>query len=406
MTVSALRATAYLRRHGGATDRRWAVLDRAVEAGRERAGRNPRANRRPVRMVPAPYPLRLAELQVETDAVAAVVLRRADSPRPGGLRIAGVGHTTESFHLGDRLLSELPSARSAAGHALGQADRGLDGVDVVEVTGRTVWDEAQLLESVGPADPGCGFGALADDRRLNPSGGSSAGDCEPASGLVRFAEAALQLTGRAGGVQVPGTPRVALAVSGAALAGQTHTAVVSTMSREAVGIVGVGQTPYRRSNPGLSAAELVRIAADEALADGGVGMDAIGAAFGGVAPDGLSGIKDIDPVSVSVPGRPYFRINTGGATGASVVQVAMAWIGACRADTVLAVALERIGQATTAQAVFNTIFDPIYEKDFALTTITMAALRASMLVKRHGFSGRHWAGMASRNFTNATTTRW
>jgi len=173
------------------------------------------------------------------------------------------------------------------------------------------------------------------------------------------------------------------------------------MSGEPIGIMGVGQTPYRRSNPELSAGELVKIAVDQALADAGVGMDAIGAVFGGVAPDALAGIKDIDRMSISVPGRPYLRFNTGGATGASVVAAALAWIGAGRADTVLAVALERMGQASTAQAVFNTIFDPIYEKDFVLTTITMAALRASMLVKRHGFTGQHWAGIASRNFTNA-----
>jgi len=173
------------------------------------------------------------------------------------------------------------------------------------------------------------------------------------------------------------------------------------MSREPIGIVGIGQTPYRRSNPDLSAGELVKIAVDAALTDAGVGMDAIGAVISGVAPDALSGIKDIDRMSISVPGRPYFRINTGGATGSSVVQAAIAWIGAGRADTVLVVALDRMGQASTAQAVFNTIFDPIYEKDFVLTTITMAALRASMLVKRHGFTERHWAGIASRNFTNA-----
>jgi acetyl-CoA C-acetyltransferase len=173
------------------------------------------------------------------------------------------------------------------------------------------------------------------------------------------------------------------------------------MSSEPIGIVGVGQTPYRRSNPGLSAGELVKIAVDEALADAGLGMDAIGAVIGGVAPDALAGIKDIDRMSISVPGRPYFRVNTGGATGSSIVQAALAWIGAGRADTVLVVALERMGQARTAQSIFNTIFDPIYEKDFVLTTITMAALRASMLVKRHGFTERHWAGIASRNFTNA-----
>jgi acetyl-CoA C-acetyltransferase len=256
LTVSALRASAYLRRYGRAAGQHpagqhpagqhpagqgsgdqngpgTADRDRAVRARQERANRNPRANRVPVRTVPAPYPLRPAELRTETDAVAAVVLRRLapDAAEARGLvRITGVGHGTESYHLGDRLLSGLPSARAAAAHALAQAGHGLDDVDVAEVAGRTIWDEVQLLESVGLAAPGAGFQALAGDERLNPSGGAAAGDCEPATGLVRFAEAVLQLTGRAGGVQLggeAGTPRVALVVSGAALAGQTHTAVVA-----------------------------------------------------------------------------------------------------------------------------------------------------------------------------------
>jgi acetyl-CoA acetyltransferase len=231
LTVSALRASAYLRRYGTQAGR-----DRAVRARQERADRNPRANRVPVRTVPAPYPLRPAELRTETDAVAAVVLRRmpADEARTRGLvRITGTGHGTESYHLGDRLLSGLPSARTAAEHALAQAGHDLGDVDVAEIAGRTIWDEVQLLESVGLAAPGEGFAALADDSRLNPSGGAAAGDCAPATGLVRFAEAVLQLTGRADGVQLSGrtpatgTPRVALVVSGAALAGQTHTAVVA-----------------------------------------------------------------------------------------------------------------------------------------------------------------------------------
>lgn len=242
LTVSALRASAYLRRHGtgsGITGTSVAGRDRAVRARQERAGRNPRANRLPVRAVPAPYPLRPGELRTESDAVAAIVLRAmpADEARARGLvRVTGVGHGTESYHLGDRLLSGLPGARAAAGHALAQAGRALGDIDVAEVAGQTVWDEVQLLESVGLAPPGEGFTALADDARLNPSGGAAAGDCAPVSGLVRFVEAHLQLTGRASGVQLAagtagtdrtGTPRVALVVSGASLAGQTHTAVVA-----------------------------------------------------------------------------------------------------------------------------------------------------------------------------------
>jgi acetyl-CoA C-acetyltransferase len=68
---------------------------------------------------------------------------------------------------------------------------------------------------------------------------------------------------------------------------------------------------------------------------------------------------------------------------------------------VLVFALERMGQATTSQQVFNTIFDPVYEKDFPLTTITMAALRASMLMRLYGYTEHHWAKIASRSYQNA-----
>ncbi|MET7393743.1 thiolase family protein [Dactylosporangium sp. NPDC005572] len=169
-----------------------------------------------------------------------------------------------------------------------------------------------------------------------------------------------------------------------------------------IGIIGVGQTPYRKRNPDRSAGELVRIAVTEALADARIELADIDFVVGGVAPDALSGIADIDKASISLPGKPYLHVNTGGATGSSALLAARTLIDAGRADVVLVVALERMGQATTAQSIFNTIFDPIYEKDFVLTTITMAALRATMLMSRHGFTGEHWAGIASRNFTQAT----
>ena len=169
----------------------------------------------------------------------------------------------------------------------------------------------------------------------------------------------------------------------------------------AVGIIGVGQTRYLRRHVGLSAAELVRVAVVEALDDAGIELDAIDLVVGGVAPDSLAGVNDIDRMAIAAPGRPYFRVNTGGATGSSALLAAMTWIRAGRADAVLVVALERMGQAKTAQKIFNTIFDPIYEKDIVLTTITMAALRASMLMKRHRFRAEQLAGIAARNFANA-----
>ena len=168
------------------------------------------------------------------------------------------------------------------------------------------------------------------------------------------------------------------------------------MSR-AVAVAGIGQTQYLRRHSALNSAELVRQAVVAALADAGIGLDAIGLVVGGVAPDALAGMNHIDLGSIARAGIPYFRVNTGGATGSSAFLAARSWIAAGRCDAALVVALERMGQAATAQKVFNSIFDPIYEKDICISTISMVAMRATMLMQDQGYTVEHWAGLAARN---------
>ncbi|MGE4427437.1 MAG: thiolase family protein, partial [Solirubrobacteraceae bacterium] len=116
----------------------------------------------------------------------------------------------------------------------------------------------------------------------------------------------------------------------------------------------------------------------------------------------LGGVNCPEKSSFFCPvGKPVVRVNTGGLPGASAAQLARTLVASGQARTVVAIALERMGQATTAQAVFNTIFDPIYEKDIVLTTVTMGALRASMLMQRYGYTVDHWAGIAERNYREA-----
>jgi acetyl-CoA C-acetyltransferase len=168
-----------------------------------------------------------------------------------------------------------------------------------------------------------------------------------------------------------------------------------------VAIVGVGQTNYRRSHPDKSSRELIWEAARKALDDASMEIDSIDAIFAGVAPDALAGEASVERTAMMGIGKPFLRINTGGVTGSSTVFAGATSIRAGRAKAVLVVGLERMGQATTSQQVFNTIFDPVYEKDFPLTTITMAALRASMLMRLYGYTERHWAEIASRSLCNA-----
>lgn len=168
-----------------------------------------------------------------------------------------------------------------------------------------------------------------------------------------------------------------------------------------VAIVGVGQMPYRRAHTELSSADMIWEAAEAALVDADMDIGDIDAIVLGVAPDALSGENGVEKTALFGAGKPYVRVNTGGVTGSSAAFAGMAQVGSGRARTTLVIALERMGQATTSQQVFNTIFDPVYEKDFPLTTITMAALRASMLMRVYGYSERDWADIAARNYRNA-----
>ena len=167
--------------------------------------------------------------------------------------------------------------------------------------------------------------------------------------------------------------------------------------KEAAAIIGVGQTQYRRRHQDLNTAELVRQAAMAALNDAGLGLDDIGLIVGGVAPDALAGINHLDMHAIPRPGIPYFRVNTGGATGSSALLAALSWIHAGRCKAVLVVAVERMGHATTAARIFNSIFDPIYEKDISMSTISMVALRATLLMQKYGYTLEPWAGLAARN---------
>jgi acetyl-CoA C-acetyltransferase len=172
------------------------------------------------------------------------------------------------------------------------------------------------------------------------------------------------------------------------------------MSR--IAITGVGQTTWRRRHVDHSAGELMFEAASNALQDAGRRLAEIDACVIGVAPDALSGVNCPEKSSFFLPpGKPTIRINTGGATGCDAFAQAVLLVRSGQAENVLVVGLERMGQAKTSQAVFNTIFDPIYEKDFALSTVTMAAMRAAMLMREYGYTADHWAMVAARNYANA-----
>lgn len=216
LQVSAMRAQLWFQAGGQYADHSSAVARRQSAAtANKRAVHTTSGKSQPY------YPLTSDDLPVWADVVAAVVL----SSKGGSVQIKGLGQASEPYAIGDRKLLTMPSARQACDLALKDAGFSLKDLDLFEIGGLTLMDEAIVLEAIGLAGPGKGLSVLANHPGVNLSGGGAAGFCDPAMGLVRVVEAALQLQGRAGAIQRPGVQR-ALAICPAVVAAQTHTAIV------------------------------------------------------------------------------------------------------------------------------------------------------------------------------------
>ena len=131
-------------------------------------------------------PLRATDLAAEADGGCAVVLVAGDRARELCDRpvwIRGIDHREDAHGLGVRDLTRAPSAALAVARSAEQAGFEADVVDVAELHASST---AQVHLLTGEL-------SLGDDVRIDPSGGSLAGDTLMAAGLVRIAEAARQV---------------------------------------------------------------------------------------------------------------------------------------------------------------------------------------------------------------------
>jgi acetyl-CoA C-acetyltransferase len=162
-----------------------------------------------------------AEVPLWADIAVALTI----SAEPSGVRVSGMGQSSDPYWVGDRRIAGLGGLEQAAQRALSEAGVGAQQLDLVEIDGLSLFDEAIGMEAMGLAPKGGGLSCLASDERSNRSGGGAAGYCAPAMGLVRIVEATMQLQGRAGAIQQPRARR-ALASGSCVVAAQTHTVVV------------------------------------------------------------------------------------------------------------------------------------------------------------------------------------
>ncbi|MBI4728199.1 MAG: thiolase family protein [Acidobacteria bacterium] len=207
----------------GVTERQAALV--AVKA-RRNAARNPFAHLKmpgltveevlSSRMLA--HPVHLLDMCPQSDGAAAIVVAgeeraREFCPAPAWVRAAVTRH--EQPYIGDieRRLVTMRALRDAARAAYAQAgiDEPLRDLDVAEIYEPVTYAELAWYEALGFCRAGEagrlieeGTTSLGGELPVNPSGGVLSSNPVGASGVIRVAEAALQIHGRGGARQVPG----------------------------------------------------------------------------------------------------------------------------------------------------------------------------------------------------------
>jgi len=221
--MGGLHVSRVLRERGAPEDE---IADVVVTA-RARAARNPRAHLRlpvthaEVRASPVvAWPLRALHFPPFSDGAVGLVLMSGERARTLGRPVAwvrGLGWAWDGYDIASR----RPGGASALTAAVAQASRmaGIppNRVNVAEIHGVTAFHERWLLEDLGFTGGGSPV--------VNPSGGALGANPDFATGLVRVAEAALQVLGQAGPHQVP-EARLGLAHAAGGLLAQSHTVII------------------------------------------------------------------------------------------------------------------------------------------------------------------------------------
>lgn len=239
-SAAALQAREYLRRY----DLTEEVLSQVARKNLRNALFNPSAHRRgdftQADIGASPViadPLRELHCPPSSDGACAVLLaseERARELTADPVWVKGFGWSTETYALGERDLLTPTALRQAAGRAYAMA--GISDprrqLSFIELCAPYAHQEPLWYEGLGLCGDGegaqlleQGVGEMEGPLPVNPSGGLLATNPYMARGLLRVAEAALQLMGKAGARQLT-APKVGLAHGSYGLAGQCHTVIV------------------------------------------------------------------------------------------------------------------------------------------------------------------------------------
>jgi acetyl-CoA C-acetyltransferase len=120
-----------------------------------------------------------------------IALRHSRNP----VFVTGMGNAMDSHAFGSRTAGKLASCEAAAAMAYKKAGWDKPKTDIAEVSASSAVSELMAIEALGLAKTGKGLGAaVGGNVRINQSGGALPANPIMATGLVRLAQAAKQLS--------------------------------------------------------------------------------------------------------------------------------------------------------------------------------------------------------------------
>ena len=239
LSAAALQANSYMARYGITEEQAAKVVVKNLSNARN----NPYAFKKEkvtvedvLKSERLAYPIKALDCAPESDATCAILLaseEKAKQLTEMPVWIKGVGWSVDDYFLGDRNISNGALKRAAQkAYAMAGISQPLDEIDVAEICEPYSYQELLWYEQLGFCREGEGGkfidkGMTSLDGKLpvNPSGGVLAANPYVARGLIRIAEAALQVMGKAEKRQVPKV-KTAVAHSTHGLAGQHHSVVI------------------------------------------------------------------------------------------------------------------------------------------------------------------------------------
>ena len=240
ITAEAMGINKYQKEHGFQEE----AAAKVVVKNRANALRNPLACYRkplyPEEILNSRYvawPLRELDVAPLCDGACAMVLASAEKAKSlteKPVWVLGMGWATDTYYLGERDLAFMDSLNKASRYAYAAANikNPSDSIDAAEISDHFSYRELMAYEALGFCERGRAAEMIEEGKTeiggklpVNASGGALSGSPFFAVGLIRLAEAALQIRGEAGEHQIEGA-KVTLAQGSYGFCGQGNSVFI------------------------------------------------------------------------------------------------------------------------------------------------------------------------------------